>query len=103
MSSASVDDGTGVIHCCWFRREPPAVVPEEAAAICEHDAQLPRLPLGTLVHVRGGLQEYRERKQVVAYSIRLVTDPDEESARVFRQSALYERVYLGQRQGFTGD
>ena len=84
----TVDDGTGVIHCCYFHPDPPPSTPPSPAS-----PDLTRLPLGTRLHVRGGLQEYRDKKQVVAYSLRVVTDPNEESARVFRVDALYRSVY----------
>jgi len=99
-SEYEIDDGTGVIHCCWFHRKPataptarPAGSASSAAPAARPAAHLERLELGTLLHVRGGLQEYRDKKQVVAYSLRVVTDLDEESARVCRQLELYKRVY----------
>ena len=85
-----------MIHCCYFHRGPPptpVASSQAAAAAVPAEDPLIRLPLGSKVHVRGGLQEYRDCKQVVVYSLRLVTDPNEESARVFRLDALYRSVY----------
>lgn len=118
-----LDDGTGVIHCCFFHAKSSCTVPCDvtstvslahvtsltaAVATCKHslsDEQLYkqleqlqlchyRLPLGCRVHVRGGLQEYCCSKQVVVYRIRVVLDVDEESRRAVIMDKLYREVYL---------
>lgn len=101
----TVDDGTGVIPCCCWKKDFYNV-PDPGSSFLELPSDLQRLAaritdqkehegynLGDLIRVRGKIKVFRDQREVVARYHTRLDDPMEEVQRLAELPKLYKQNY----------
>ncbi|OWF45367.1 CST complex subunit STN1-like [Mizuhopecten yessoensis] len=101
----TVDDGTGVIPCCCWRKEffnmsdpgcdwsgLPTDLRGLAAGIADHKTHEGYV-LGDLIQVRGKVKMFRDQREVVATYHTRLDDPMEEVLRLAELPKIYRKNY----------
>ncbi|XP_076434907.1 CST complex subunit STN1-like [Babylonia areolata] len=105
----SVDDGTGVVNCCCWKRGfssqdmsegcgdgcqlSPELWSELVALRTERESDTATFDLGDLLHVRGKLKQFRDLVEIVAYYTCRVDNPSHQVARMLELPHLYGQCY----------
>ncbi|XP_052058373.1 CST complex subunit STN1-like [Mytilus californianus] len=102
-----VDDGTGVVSCsCWKFSYSDKHYENVRNDMCKLPVELQRkfksldkteefsgYTLGCVIHVRGKISIFREKRQIVAANHQLVSDPMLEVFRMMELPKLYQMKY----------
>ncbi|KAL8561074.1 hypothetical protein ACOMHN_031018 [Nucella lapillus] len=106
----SVDDGTGVINCCCWKRpltnqdgpgqscsstsQLPGELQSDLATLrAERERDTPVYELGDLIHVRGKLKQFRDLMEIVAYYHARIDNPNHQVERMLELPHLYRHCY----------
>lgn len=100
LQKFDIDDGTGIIQCVKFHADDSE---DECSSVDEEDTSsdedaleelkdilikpLSPLELGDLVNIRGYLNVYKQQPQIIAYTLRRVSDSNEEWFRIMEIDA----------------